>query len=334
VRDIGGQAFYQNRRRRVNWAVGAGRVPYVVSGTVSQRPAQIDGQPGRVIEQRLERVTVSSANLNTRYPLDVTRRLEGNLGYTRLDFGLQIDRHFVVGGRVVGTERENVPANGGLDLFTGAAAFVGDNSFFGFTSPVRGWRFRYEVEPNFGSLTFANALADHRQYLFRSPFTLALRGLHFGRYGPDSDTNRLQPLFLGYPTLVRGYGLGTFEGQECPVGREDCPVFDRLVGSRLAVVNAELRVPLLGTADFGLIEFPFLPTELNLFADAGVAWRSGQGPELRFERDTMDRVPVFSVGASARMNLFGYVIVEVFRAYPLQRPDRGGHFGFHIAPGW
>ena len=42
-----------------------------------------------------------------------------------------------------------------------------------------------------------------------------------------------------------------------------------------------------------------------------------------------------SVGASARINVLGYAVVELYYAWPFQRVGReGGVFGFQIAPGW
>jgi hypothetical protein len=43
---------------------------------------------------------------------------------------------------------------------------------------------------------------------------------------------------------------------------------------------------------------------------------------------------VFSAGVSARVNILGFMVFETYYAYPFQRPDKGGHFGFQIAPGW
>jgi hypothetical protein len=43
---------------------------------------------------------------------------------------------------------------------------------------------------------------------------------------------------------------------------------------------------------------------------------------------------VTSAGVTARFNLFGYLIGELFYAVPLQRPDKDGVWGFQIAPGW
>ena len=66
--------------------------------------------------------------------------------------------------------------------------------------------------------------------------TLAFRALHYGRYGSGSDDTRLYPLFIGYPNLVRGYDVGTFNTQDCTANAvSSCPEFDRLQGSRLLV---------------------------------------------------------------------------------------------------
>jgi outer membrane protein assembly factor BamA len=91
---------------------------------------------------------------------------------------------------------------------------------------------------------------------------------------------------------------------------------------------------LLGTEQLGLINFPYVATEISPFVDAGVAWTSNQSPTIEFARNATGRVPVFSTGISARMNILGYLVLEAYYAYPFQRPEKGGHFGFQIAPGW
>ena len=76
------------------------------------------------------------------------------------------------------------------------------------------------------------------------PFTLAARGMFFGRFGSDGEDFRLPALFLGYPGLVRGYDQGSFEPGECGVSPDgSCPAFDRLIGSRVGVLNAECASP-------------------------------------------------------------------------------------------
>ena len=39
------------------------------------------------------------------------------------------------------------------------------------------------------------------------------------------------------------------------------------------------------------------------------------------------------MGASARFNVFGFMLLEAYYAYPFQRPDKGWHWGFQLAPG-
>jgi outer membrane protein assembly factor BamA len=225
-----------------------------------------------------------------------------------------------------------------------SVALVGDNSYFGLTSPVAGQRWRGEISPTLGSLQFGTLLADYRRYIFMRPLTLAFRGMHYGRYGKDSDgldsdgRLLLSPINVGYEPLIRGYARESFENSECravnPEIQNACPAFDRLEGSRIALANIELRIPLLGVSELGLINFPLLPLEVSPFFDAGVAWTGDQSPELEFSRRTDARVPVFSTGLSARANILGYVILEAYYAYPFQRPDKGWHWGFNLAPGW
>ena len=166
-----------------------------------------------------------------------------------------------MGGRDVLDERTDLEFPG-LTLGRAMAAYVYDRSSFGATSPVFGQRYRVEVAPTAGSLRYTGLLVDYRRYLMPVPFyTLAGRLLHYGRYGAGASDTRLSPLFLGYPELVRGYDVGSFRADEC--GSADCPVFDRLVGSRLLVANAELRVPLLRPFGVGGGMYGPLPVEAS-----------------------------------------------------------------------
>ena len=147
---------------------------------------------------------------------------------------------------------------------------------------------------------------------------------------------------MGYQWFIRGYDPGSFDARDCPQAASptttSCPAFDRLVGSRIGVFNAELRIPLFGTEEFGLFNLPFVPTEISPFFDAGAAWMSASQPNgklrLAFDRNALDRVPVFSTGVSARFNVLGYAVLEAYYAHPYQRPGRNWLWGFQLAPGW
>ncbi len=112
------------------------------------------------------------------------------------------------------------------------------------------------------------------------------------------------------------------------------PQIQRLVGSKIAVVNAELRIPLLGNEAFGLLKIPWLPTELVGFFDGGVAWTETDPPILTLSSDQTLRIPVFSAGAALRINLLGAIVVQIYWAWPFQRPNIGGDWGLLLESGW
>lgn len=350
LKDLGGQAMYLNAQNRWNWGGIAGHIPIAI-GYQAVGPRE-GGQAGdRELRQIIQRIYIDQLMATTRYAFSQTRRFELTSGYTRYGFNEEIIRYFYdASGRPTGEapvmqERSSMDA---LNFIETTAAFVGDNSFFGFTSPVAGERWRAEFSPTFGSLQYQTVIGDYRRYFLRGPVTLAFRGMHYGRYGRDADgisddgtQQLLSPLFLGYETLIRGYAHESFDNQnECALveppteGGLVCPAFARLRGTRIGIFNAELRIPLLGVSELGLIEFPYVPTEIAPFVDAGVAWDAANPPNLELTRSSDLRVPVFSAGVTARMNILGYVIFEAYYAYPFQRPEKGAHWGFNLAPGW
>jgi Tol biopolymer transport system component len=336
-RDFGAQVQYVNAARRWNWGLVGGHVPYVTGY------AGIDQQTGNLLEF-LERVYVQQAAGMLQYPFTMTRRFEAQVGATRYAFSREVWEYEYIGNTPTGRVGQvELPAPDPLFFMESAAAFVGDNSFFGFTSPVAGQRYRFEVSPTFGSLQFHTLLGDYRRYLLLQPVSFAFRGMHYGRYGRDADgldsegNVILSPIFVGYEPLIRGYARESFDPRrECGGGTEarPCPPFNRLNGTRIAIANFEVRIPLFGVPEYGLINFPLLPLEIAPFFDAGVAWTAEESPRFEFTRRSLDRIPVFSTGVSARMNILGYLVLEAYYAYPFQRPDRGWHWGFNLAPGW
>src|SRR5262249_9880025 len=102
----------------------------------------------------------------------------------------------------------------------------------------------------------------------------------------------------------------------------------------LAVANVELRVPLFGVEEFGLIKLRSMPTEIALFGDVGAAWTQEERVRWAFDRHATDRVPVASGGVAARILLLGALPLEFYYARPFQRPDESGVYGFLITPGW
>ena len=136
-------------------------------------------------------------------------------------------------------------------------------------------------------------LADYRRYFMPAAFyTLAARVMHYGRYGSGGEDQRLFPLFIGYPSLVRGYDVNSIGPDECAADTtRDCPAFDRLMGSRMLVANLEFRFPLL--RPFGLSRGMYgpLPVEVAFFADGGVAWSAATSRRISGRPDAACRAP-------------------------------------------
>ncbi len=339
VRDIGGQALYLNRSRRWNWGGQASHTPLLGSfATVDNTTVNVGGEnlPGTVFTRTLQRVFYDNAQAIAQYPLTATRRFEFSLGGQRISSNTQVDSLYDVGNTRVRQIHRNLAGADALTFGTALAAFVGDYSFMGFTSPVAGGRYRFEVSPNVGTVNYTSLLADYRRYLLARPFTFAFRGMHFGRYGEGRGSEQLQTLFVGQPYFIRGYDANSFSVAECSAvaGSNDCPQFSRLSGSRVAVLNAELRIPLLGTNQYGIIPFPYLPLEVSPFVDGGLAWSAGDDVDLRVARNSATRVPVFSTGVSMRVNVLGYAVAEFYLAKPFQREQKNWVFGFQLQPGW
>ncbi len=351
-KDVGGQAVYMNRGKRFNYGGAVGHIPLLYGGAY---PA-LDGFGNYVINDIRYRIYMDQAVAVGAYPFSTTRRAEVFGGFTRYGFDYELLRYtygpFGGGGRnKIKAEKCSAlaPEDSGRNFcepdaeyfFQAGIAYVGDFSNFGFTSPLQGGRYRLEVAPRIGTNTFVGVLADYRRYFFLRPVTFAIRGLHVGNYGAHEDDVFARE-YLGYwysPGFVRGYSVNSFELElECPPGEVDpkCTVYSRLFGTRTAAASVEFRLPVLGTEALGLINFPYLPLELTGFADAGLAWTKEERflDLLKFERDAIGRLPVVSVGTSARFNLFGYFVFEIYYAYPFQRPQKGAHFGFLLAPGW
>jgi hypothetical protein len=346
LRDLGGQLLYVDASRRWTWGAALERIPYVLGYTTISDTTVSRGNGGAsaatAVDYVLAHLAVSGATALTQFARSTTQRVELSAGYSRYDYGIEVSRDVYVAGSRVANQRSELPAPPSLGLVHASAAYVGDDAAFGFTSPISGTRYRFELTPTAGSLRYGTALLDYRRYLFRRPLTLAIRGVHYGRYGRDADSEQLGSLFVGDGSLVRGYSYESFSASECgaaPSGGNlagsSCPEFDRLVGSRIAVANLELRVPLIGSHGHGLLQSGAFPgVELAPFFDVGAAWTASSTPQLQLAARSSERTPVASAGLAARVNLFGFAVLQTYYARPFQRPGRVGVWGFVLQPGW
>jgi hypothetical protein len=311
-----------------------------------------------VVQQVLLRYFDTSLSGITQYPFSQVQRMEFSGGVRRISNDQQI-RELVYepiyqGGQLIGfngplEQREKEIEGDAFNMAEGSAALVYDASLMGYTSPFAGMRYRFEVAPTVGSLQFNTLTADFRRYIFMRPFTLAFRGMHVGRYGRDE--HRVGSIYLGWPFLIRGYGRDNV-AEDCeatlneagPGGTPECELyFDELKGSRVALGNLELRVPIIRQMVVGnTLGLP--PVEGFVFADAGMAWgkvelNPGQvtQTEATFRRglqdDERERGIMTSAGVGARVNLFGYFVVEAVYVNAFERKN-GWHWQFALQPGF
>jgi Tol biopolymer transport system component len=334
--DIGGSVAYVNQRSRFNWGYIFSHFPYVTSRVLNQSDSIIINKTTTPIRNTTiidERVYEDQISTFASYPLSIHRRFELSGGYLRIGYSKEAA---IVQGPDTTSNFDEVtvtpPPAINQAQFNGA--LVGDYSYYGFTGPIKGRRYRFEVQPAVGSLFFTNLLGDIRYYKFINPVTLGFRIFSWGRYFGQSQNNSLPEAYLGYEDWVRGYSMGSFDLSDCSSPNGDCPQFERLLGTRVAVANAEIRIPLLGNDQLGIINFPYVPLDLVGFFDAGVAWSDSSPVVWRLERSSNQRIPVFSTGSAVRFNLLGVLVFQIYAAYPFQRPGEGWKWGFFIAPAW
>jgi hypothetical protein len=330
-RDTTAQLGYTNRKHRWHWGVVGGQVPYLSGGF----RRGVDPVEQLVIDETIVfRQTERSVAGLVAFPFNRAQRIEfqGGLSQHTFDRVIRTETYSLVTGNLLDDQKETVQIRDPLTVATTSAAFVHDTSLFGATSPIQGQRYRFEAAPTFGGINYTSVLTDYRRYFMPLPFyTLAGRVLHYGRYGSGGGDERLFPLYLGYPTLVRGYDQNSFEFGECvPNATSTCPAFDRLLGTRLLVGNLEFRFPLLRPFGASQRMYGPLPVEVALFADGGVAWAGGERPEIFGG----SRQGVASAGIAFRVNVLGFMIAEIDFVRPFNRPQQGTMFVFQITPGF
>jgi Tol biopolymer transport system component len=321
--EFGFQTIYINQKNRWNWGLSAQRIPYVSVFATQPSPQIFEIIRQRIFDTGLQGIV--------QYPFSPVTRIEGSAGLRRLSTDRQITDYNLATGTI---DRFTDPGSSmGFNMAQGSVALVHDAALFSYTSPFAGDRYRFELSPTVGQLRYLQALADYRRYQYLKPFTFAVSGLHFGRYGTNDTAEQLfYPIFLGENSLVRGYYNNY---SDCYNGNSRCnpDVLNSSFGTRVLVAKAELRFPLIRALVVGPIGFP--PIEGFGFFDAGTAWDKGTSPSFTrgVPADPSERGILTSAGVGARVNILGYIILEAdyVKAFEL---DRGWRWQFALQPGW
>jgi len=349
IYDFGGQAAFINQKGKLKWGGAVSHVPYLTGGmSLVLDTIMYDETELPVYNFMVDYIRMFEDNISVfaSWPLSQTRRFESQASsswyYYRID---RYNYYYTMEEIPIGGHKEKLDAPKGDNFQQISLAYVEDNSYFGMTAPMQGHRARLQLEKYFGAADIFTTLADFRKYFYARPLTIALRLYNYGMYGKDAENGVITPFYLGYPWLVRGYENVRYNRGEAEENRFNV---SWLSGTRIVVGNAELRIPFSGPERLALIKSKFFLTDINLFVDAGLAWSEGTNVTMNLRPETVnmnlvqdlpeetpESSPLISTGASVRINLLGYLILEPYVAAPLQNGGfKNIQFGLNFTPGW
>lgn len=329
IYDFGGQAAYVNQKRPVKTGLSLSHIPYQ-TGYYSYEEDESTGEES--LSYIFRRTFIDKLNLFAYYPLNKSHRIEAGISAARYSYRTEKIEDYNYYYSISKQESKLIDSPSPFTAGIIDLAYVIDNSSFGLASPIDGKRIRLAYERYFSGINMNTFLFDFRKYFRIKPYSFAFRLYHYGRYGSDSEDNRLFNIYIGYPWYVRGYESGNFFGEETD-GKVST---SQLWGSKAVVSNFEWRIPFSGPRDYAWIHSQYFFSELALFYDAGMTWNNDSQPTLLFTTDSnTKRIPLMSTGLALRFNILGAIIIEPFFAFPInQGKVHTGNFGINILSGW
>ncbi|HEU4993188.1 MAG TPA: hypothetical protein VFT29_00120 [Gemmatimonadaceae bacterium] len=320
---------YANVGQRRQYNAAFSQFPYYFLSNDELSPP--DSDKVQVERQEITIYAARQAQGGMSYPLNRFTRFE--LGGGLSNIGRQsIFLNRRIHNRTSATEfaQDSIKRLSPLNYGEAHLAYVSDNTLFGYTGPIIGRRYRFQVSPVVGGLNWMEYLADYRRYdpIIFNYLTLATRLYTNMSVGPD-ETQFMK--YIARPDYIRGYDRNNSLFLTCPIvgaSSVNCSAI-QLLGSRVAVANAELRFPLIRRVELGLLPITLPPLEGLFFYDAGMAWSKNQhvygGRPADYDGKTQ-RYPLRSYGFGLRLNLFNYALLRWDYAVPLDQP--GGKRGF------
>ena len=271
---------YTNLSRRVNWSVAAFQYSYdLLRGYQGPWLSQVTTQINRGVQLYFSR------------PFSKFNRFEIGIQ------GVNRSRELVdVSFNYFGIRRTRRGSLGNVYFIQPTAALVTDHTLYGITGPIAGARGRVEVTPTFGELQFTRVFVDYRAY-----FNVLQRyAFAFRLYGMSSD-GRDQELYpFGGPFDFRGADYWS------------------VWGSKVALVNAEFRFPLIEVLAMGWpLPLAFQEIRGSLFVDAGSAWDQTTSSTQANQYAGYPNVGQFVDGRLVRNNGLGPGTMEELAGGPL-----------------
>jgi WD40 repeat protein len=321
---------YTNIGKRLQYTGGFSQFPYYFLSNDSLIPTP-DDPLTEVEKQEITTYIARQFFAQTSYPLNRFTRFELGAGFNNVGRKRLFINRLVYDRRAVTEfERDSVRADPTLNYAEAHLAYVSDNTLMGYTGPIFGRRYRFQVTPVVGSLSWVEYLADYRRYdaIFFNYLTLATRAYTSISVGRD-ETQFMK--YIARPDYVRGYDRNNLLFLSCPLigaSTVNCSAVN-LLGSRVAVANAELRFPLIRRVELGLLPMSLPPLEGLFFFDAGMAWSKNQavyGDRPANYDANKQRYPLRSYGLGLRLNLFNFAVLRWDYAVPLD--SQTGKRGF------
>ena len=335
IREAGALLGYTNLAHRWQFTTALSQNPYYF---LSADSIASTGDPGVATEnQQITTYVARQAFAVTAYPLDRFTRIEFGAGFNNIDRTRDFVTRQVTNGTVAsGYSVDSTLRDPSLNYVDGQVALVSDNTIFGNTGPIMGRRFRLQVSPVSGTYHWVEYLADYRRYdpVIFNYLTLATRVYTDLSIGKDETAFEK---YIARPDFVRGYDRNSTFYLSCPVvgaNPTNCSAV-QLLGSRVAVANAELRFPLVRKLELGFLPGALPPLDGLFFYDAGLAWSHGQSVSLwrppGYDVNT-DRIPLRSYGFGLRLNLFNYAILRWDYAIPVNQVGHKGLWTWSLWP--
>jgi Tol biopolymer transport system component len=218
------------------------------------------------------------------YPFDRFRRVEFNFTQTFLDRTFYEEDPYGDFFEVASEHRS---------VTSPSVSLIGDNTLFGYFGPVNGTRYNLTFSPSFAAfdkgLAYRTYTLDARRYWdFTHGYTFAGRVLTGFSEGRNPQTFR-----VGGFSTIRGF-----------------PDFD-LLGSRVAIVNAELRFPFIQQLGLvGPVPIGIFHLRGAVFGDLGMVWDEGE-PLRGTERDggkIQLASPKFGFGTGIRTAVYFFLL--------------------------
>lgn len=199
-------------------------------------------------------------------------------------------------------------------------SYVQDNVLWGYTSPIEGTRYRFDLfgNPGIGKkrLSFLSFTADYRNYFrFWTDYSFVMRfsggfsgGANAQRFFIGGTENWINRTFATTEVPFESVSDFAFLTAALPLRGYD---YAERIGTKYALANYELRFPLIRYLVPGALPILFSNILGVAFVDVGTAWNQTEKLQL-FSRNDQGNVIskdlLMGTGIGARMYLFYFLL--------------------------